>query len=162
MSDYEIFMIILTTASLIVSILTYTHKKNPPCSLVKNRRLRLNSTYLPGRGTLTSLTGCLDKYIICQSPEFVNFHLPTLSSAAASPIQFIGILLSISFMLFHTVHCFVIIVYFLYSTLPYTNILLHCFHPFSPCFMPVLWANKTFHAVHCIYRIASSRFLQSW
>nr|DAH24951.1 MAG TPA: putative Holin-like Toxin (Hol-Tox) [Caudoviricetes sp.]DAQ72011.1 MAG TPA: Putative Holin-like Toxin (Hol-Tox) [Bacteriophage sp.]DAN17548.1 MAG TPA: Putative Holin-like Toxin (Hol-Tox) [Caudoviricetes sp.]DAP49945.1 MAG TPA: Putative Holin-like Toxin (Hol-Tox) [Caudoviricetes sp.]DAT28244.1 MAG TPA: Putative Holin-like Toxin (Hol-Tox) [Bacteriophage sp.] len=27
MSDYEIFMIILTTASLIVSILTYTHKK---------------------------------------------------------------------------------------------------------------------------------------
>lgn len=27
MSDYETFMIILTTASLIVSILTYTHKK---------------------------------------------------------------------------------------------------------------------------------------
>nr|DAP49946.1 MAG TPA: hypothetical protein [Caudoviricetes sp.] len=67
---------------------------------------------MPGRGTLTSLTGCLDKYIICQLQEFVNFHLPTLSSAAASPIQFIGILLSISFMLFHTVHCFVIIVYF--------------------------------------------------
>ena len=33
MSDYETFMIILTTASLIVSTLTYTHKKQPPCSL---------------------------------------------------------------------------------------------------------------------------------
>nr|DAH24952.1 MAG TPA: hypothetical protein [Caudoviricetes sp.]DAT28243.1 MAG TPA: hypothetical protein [Bacteriophage sp.]DAZ15731.1 MAG TPA: hypothetical protein [Caudoviricetes sp.] len=27
---------------------------------------------MPGRGTLTSLTGCLDKYIICQLQEFVN------------------------------------------------------------------------------------------
>nr|DAN17547.1 MAG TPA: hypothetical protein [Caudoviricetes sp.] len=28
---------------------------------------------MPGRGALTSLTGCLDKYIICQLPGFVNF-----------------------------------------------------------------------------------------
>ncbi len=41
---------------------------------------------------MTSLTGCLDKYIICQLPEFVNFPLLTFSSAAASPIHFTGIL----------------------------------------------------------------------
>nr|DAQ72010.1 MAG TPA: hypothetical protein [Bacteriophage sp.] len=72
---------------------------------------------MPGRGTLTSLTGCLDKYIICQSPEFVNFHLPLLSSAAASPIQFIGIHSRHFPYAFHTFHCFVIIVYFSLSHL---------------------------------------------
>ena len=71
MSDYEIFMIILTTASLIISILTYTHKKQPPCPW-KDRRLFLSLTYSPGRGTLTSLTGCLDKYIIRIFQTFVN------------------------------------------------------------------------------------------
>ena len=45
-SEYEEFQIITSIALLIIAILTYTHRKYPSCSLVKNRRL-LAINYLP-------------------------------------------------------------------------------------------------------------------
>ena len=51
MNTYEEFMIILAFAGLIVHI-------------------------LPGRGALTSLAGCLVKYIICQHHYFVKQNRP--------------------------------------------------------------------------------------
>ena len=36
MSDFEILTLLLTTAGLIISILTDTHKKEPPCSLIED------------------------------------------------------------------------------------------------------------------------------
>ena len=87
MSDYEILMIILTTASLIISTLTYSHKKQPPCSLVKNRRLNLNLIFAPGRGAVPSLTGCLVKYIIASILKMSNKNRPLRQLRPATPLK---------------------------------------------------------------------------
>lgn len=70
MSTYEELQLIVSVALLIVAILTYTHKKQPSCP----GKLTTTFQYIvsPERGALTSLTGCLVKYIILQSTLFVK------------------------------------------------------------------------------------------
>ena len=82
---------------------------------------------------MTSLTGCLDKYIICQLPEFVNFPLISFSSAVASPIQFTWILSQNSLYHFQAVYCLCNKRLFSFP-LPYKYTL----EPFLSVFAPVL------------------------
>ena len=83
---------------------------------------------------MTSLTGCLDKYIICQLPEFVNFPLISFSSAVASPIQFTWILSQNSLYHFQAVYCLCNKRLFSFISLYPINIPLSRFCPFLPRF----------------------------
>lgn len=84
---------------------------------------------------MTSLTGCLDKYIICQLPGFVNFPLISFSSAVASPIQFTGILSQSSLYHFRAVYCLCNKRLFSFISLYPIN---YTLEPFPSVFAPVL------------------------
>ena len=71
MNTYEEFMVLLTIAILIVTILTYVnHKKQPSASLVEKDGYS-QLVLFTGTGSAVPV-GCLVKYIITTSFCFVN------------------------------------------------------------------------------------------
>ena len=74
MSTYKELSLTVSVSLLIVAILTYTHKKQPSCSVTKVQERLFHSLVLAfaGTGDLHSPSGSLVKYLICQIYLFVK------------------------------------------------------------------------------------------